>query len=593
MLLTFPIISQAQNSNFSLYFYNSLKQRKSEQFTNYAINPFNNWQLRATGRNLEDNRLDFNQTSVNSSLNLVMTNNNSFLSHNLQTGYEYLYDHSNLESELNPYLNKTGYLGYGLQMSPLDSLVLYSNCKAYYRQEQDRYKANHEFISQGLLEQVNARYLLGNQSGNLSFSGNWENKHLDWEAYQQTSTGIASYLERDDFMISAFVNASMRNEDLYLLAVCENPDSTCSSYYNKYDKQLRRNLDTNVNVAVQLGTDLNCQLSEQYSFHDYHHKINKLRNTGDYNNLTQLRLSYQLSDNVLLQSENSSNYYIKDLSYVKNSRIIDVRYTNNSLIWNYNPYDSVSVYYTVELRRTDYPDSGQDLDNDYLNKLLRLNWTVFWKDRIRVSNKVAYSTKDEIFLNATLSANNNTVTGLQWQPECDVLIGDCFLMQQEYQIRADYDNYYYNSFSNINDTFYRQLLASYHLVYDSTPLISKLTTPKWSLLPFRKRNTEAVRIDLGYSWEQSETSSQDGDIYYVNGEIKKQNLSCAFQKQYDVGIYQIMPKYSWGTWKEYSLLVSAIWQLNQNSVAEINLNPVGESISALDWRISCSVNLFF
>jgi len=542
---------------------------------------------------MEDKRLDFSQTSKNSSLSFSLYNHNSFLKHNIQTGYEYLYDHSTLESELNPYRNKTGWIGYGIQITPMDSLSLSTNYKAYYRQEQDRYQSSHEFISQGLLGQLNSRYLIGNDFRNLLISGNWENKHLDWEAYSQVSTMLSANLEGNAFQVSAYANASVRNEDLYVL---ENPDSLhINSYYNKYDRQLKRNLDTNINITLPLGENLDCQLSEQYSLHYYRHKINQTRNTGDYNNLAQMKLTYQLTDNVQLQSDNSHSYYIKDLSYVNNSRIIDVRYTNTGLSWEYNPYDSLMADYTLELRRTENPDSGHRLDNDYLNKIWKLGWTVFWKDRIRMSNRVLYSTKDEIFIDAWLSANNNTVSSLQWQPGCDILLGDSYLLQQEYQIRADYDNYYYNNLpdSNIKDTFYRQLLASYHLVYDSTPLVAKLNVPKWTLLPFRSRNPEAVRIDFKYAWERNETSAKEGEVYLINGEVERQTISCALQKQFGIGIYQITPKYSWGTWKEYSLLMSAIWQLNNNSIAEFNLNPIGESLSALDWRVSCSVNLLF
>ncbi len=543
------------------------------------------------GNTLEDKRLDFNQTSRNSNLNLKFSNVNSIIRHDFQTGYEYLYDHSNLESELKPYSNKTGFFGYGFQITPFDSLSLSSSYTAYYRQEQDRYCEQHKFISQGLQEKVSARYLIGGQSNSLLISGDWENKHLDWEEYQQVAAMLSTNVETNAFVLNALISASSRNEDLYVL---ENPDSTnINSYYNNNDKQFKRNLDTNVNIALPLGERLDCQLSEQYSLHYYRHKINKTRNTGDYNNVAQLRIKYLLTDNVTLQSNNSHNYYLKDLSFVDNTRIIDVRYTNLNLGWEYSPYDSLIADYTIELRRTDYPDAEHKLDNDYLNEVFKLGWTAFWKDRIRLNNWIVYSTKDEVFLNAWLSANNNTITSFQWQPGCDVLVGDCFIVQQEYQIRADYDNYYYNAFNGIKDTFYRQILASYHLVYDSTPLITKSTLAKWYLLPYRKRTNEAVRIDLRYSWEKNETSAKNGNVYLINGEVERQIISCVLQKQYGIGIYQITPKYSWGDWKEYNLLMSAMWQLNKNSIAEINLNPIGESLSALDWRISCSVNLLF
>ena len=139
VLLTLPVISAAQPNDFSLNFFNSLKLRRFEQSTNFNLTPFQTWQMQVIGKNAEDKRIDFAQTSRNSTLYLTMTKNHKLLSQSIQTGYEYLYDYSNLESELYPYFNKTGFIGLGVTLLPLDSLRLETLVKAYYRQEQDRY----------------------------------------------------------------------------------------------------------------------------------------------------------------------------------------------------------------------------------------------------------------------------------------------------------------------------------------------------------------------------------------------------------------------------------------------------------------------
>ena len=218
---------------------------------------------------------------------------------------------------------------------------------------------------------------------------------------------------------------------------------------------------------------------------------------------------------------------------------------------------------------------------------------MFWKDRIRLSNRVMLQKQQEIFIDAWLSANNNTLTGLLWQPECDVLIGDCLLLTQDYQIRADYDDYFFNGFSGIKDTFYRQISTGHHLIYDSSPLAAKTDIRNWNLLPYRSRSSEAWRLDLGVSWDRNETSAKSGAIYYVNSTFERQTVSLLVQKQYGIAIFQVYPKYSWGSWKEYNLLLSTAWQLNQKSLLEFALNPIGSEPDDLDWRLSCSVNLIF
>jgi len=591
VLLTFPVISIAQTSDFSLYFYNSVKQRRFAQNTNYNISPFPDWQMQVNSRNLEEKRIDFNQISRNSGLEVSLSKNSSLISHEIQTGYDYLYDSSSLESELKPYRNKAGFLGYGIRLSPVDSLSIETSIKGFYRQEQDRYKANHKFFSRGLSEKAGTNYTLGNPTAFMQLSGNLENKNMDWENYQLFSAALATNVQADAFTFSCFINASSRMEDLFILA---NPDSiNPDSRYEKYDRQRRKNLNANVALFLPASENLDCEVIETYTLSTLLNQENKTRNTGDYNNLAQFNLSYRLIDDVTLKSNNTHSYYIKDLSFISNTRIIDVRNSNSSFAWEYNPYDSLLFDYTIELRRTIYPDSEHKLDNDYLSNIYKLGWILFWKDRIRIANRLLYLQKEEVFLNESLSANNNTVTGLQWQPECDIFLGDSFLLHQDYQIRADYDDYYYNNFSEIKDTFYRQLTANYHILYDSTPLAAKINLPKWNFLPFRSRNTEAFRMDVGYSWERIETSTKEEDIYIVNGIEDKQTLSCLLQKQYGIVICQLYPKYSWGYWREYNCLLSAAWQLNKDSIAELSLNPIGPELNNLDWRISCSINLMF
>ncbi len=591
VLLTFPVISIAQSNDFSLYFYNSLKQRKFEQSTSYKLSPLKNWQVQITGRTLEDKRIDFDQISRNSFLYVSMYNSDRLLTHNIQTGYEYLTDYSSLESELNPYLNRTGFLGYGITLSPLDSLRLETSARAYYRQEQDRYKDNHELISSGFLERVSTSFSMNSDAAYLSLGGNAELKKLDWENYRQFSANLSSQLEKNSLLVQGFVNASTRTEDLYVL---QSPDQeNGNSFYDNSDRQYKKNLTTNLNVSFPVGNHLNCEILESYSLSDYRHEQNKARNTGDYNNLAQVRLSYLLTDNIMLTSNNAHSYYIKDLSYVRNSRIIDIRTANAGMAWEYVASDSILFDYTIELRRTQFPDSNHKLDNDYLTNTYKLGWILYWKSRMRVANRLLYWQRDDVFINAVLSANNSTITGLQWQPECDLLLGDSFLLHQEYQIRADYDDYKYNLFTEIRDTFYRKVSASYHIVYDSTPLAAKLTLTKWNQLPYRSRRTDAFRADLSFDWERNETGIKEGNEYLINGIDERHNISCMLQAQRGIAIMQVQPKYSWGTWKEYSLMLSSAWQLNRDSLAEIRVNPIGSDLNDLDWRVYCSLNLMF
>ncbi len=57
--------------------------------------------------------------------------------------------------------------------------------------------------------------------------------------------------------------------------------------------------------------------------------------------------------------------------------------------------------------------------------------------------------------------------------------------------------------------------------------------------------------------------------------------------------YIIQPKYSWGTWREYNLLLGLAWKFTDSSLLELSLNPVGDSLENLDWRSSISLGAHF
>jgi hypothetical protein len=590
-LLALCAISQAWSADFYLNFYNSTKQRRFEQSTNYAFYLAPDWQMAFNGKNLEDRRLDFNQISRNNAINVSLFRIGNNISHYFRSGFESLTDHSSLESELQPYENNTAFLGYQTRMTPLDSLYLETDIRAFYRREQDRYRASHRFYSKGLLERVSTGWFTGTPDYFLQLNGSLENKKLNWEAFRNASAGISSALNNDKLSANCEVNAAYRSEDLFIL---ENPLAADDpGRYVKYDSQQKRYLAANLDLQYPTDGQLKCELLQSYTLNAIRHRDNQARNSGDYNNLSQLNFSYQLSDNTTLHSANGYNYYIKDLSHINNTRIIDVRNSGLGAAWEYVPNDSILFDYTIELRRTLYPDNGHKLDNDFLSTTWKFGWIMFWKERIRFANRFLYTGKQEVFINSSLSAYNNSIRGYQWQPECDVLLGDCLLLHQDYQLRADYDNYKYHEFSSVKDTFYRKVAASYNLVYDNSPLALKLTQPNWITLPFRNRIQDAKRVEMLFSWERTETADKNGNIYNLNGTDTRQIASLTLQQQLGMAIFLLQPKYTWGSWKEYSLLISAALHLNRDSVAQFNVNPIGPDFDNLDWRLYCSVNLMF
>lgn len=544
-----------------------------------------------TGSSRMENRLNFAQTGKITRLDMLLNRKGKHLSNQISSGFDYLFDSSNLESELKPYKNRTAMLGYSLQYIPLDSLTLDAGIKAYYRDEQDRYADDRRFVSKGLEQQLYGYWQTGDLAKSLNLHAGWQNKELDREAFNLYSAGINGNYDNATLLCNFSVNAGRRWENIYTLIP---PDTINLSHYAYSDRQAKQYVDSSLLFALPYDNRFNFSLSDQYSLRQLSMEQNKTKDNGDFDNLAQIVVNYEVMPQVMLQFNGRHSYYIKALKQSKNSRLMESRVADTRLTWEYSPGDSLLANYTLELRRTAYPDANHLLDNDYLNRIIALSWTFYWKERLKLRNRLLYLIKDEIFIDSWLSANNNTATSLQWQPECALVLGDSFIFRQAYQIRADYDDYYYNSYSEIQDNFYRQATASYHLIYDSSPLLSRLIDSRWAYLPFRSRNSEPVRIDISYDIERNETGTKSNqDFYYLADRSIRQSAGLLLQKQYGIGVYQLQPKYTWGDWQEYSLAMSAIFQLNQFSSGEISINPVGETLETLDWKISCSVNLLF
>jgi len=137
------------------------------------------------------------------------------------------------------------------------------------------------------------------------------------------------------------------------------------------------------------------------------------------------------------------------------------------------------------------------------------------------------------------------------------------------------------------------LRAGCKLIYDSSPLAAKVDLPKWNLLPYRTRTSDAGRIEAGFTWEKNETYIKKEDLYSATGKDISRIVSLLMQKQFGILIFQFYPQYRWGSWTEYNFLFSSALQMTANSILEAGINPIGPLADELDWRVYCSLNLLF
>ena len=141
----------AQNQNLDLYFFTSQTVQSYENNLYYQLNPSPSWLMFINALDIQEERMNFSQHNRHSVLNLNLSSGEHLLRHSILSGYEYFYDSSDLDDNLQPYNSQTGMLGYSLDLVPDDSLLISVGAAGYLRSEKDRYVLGNKLNSDGYL----------------------------------------------------------------------------------------------------------------------------------------------------------------------------------------------------------------------------------------------------------------------------------------------------------------------------------------------------------------------------------------------------------------------------------------------------------
>lgn len=580
-------ILSGQSRQLDFYFSNGKSARITENSLNYSVltGPRSVFKIRAQAGT--DDRLNFAQKSYNASVGFDFNLDGKLLSHLFQSGFDFLYDSSSLEQELSPYKNKTAFLGYAMRVQPIDSLSLSFGGQGIIRHEQDRYASDRIMPSEGFLANAALRgsmELLGTQ---LGVYGNIERKSLDWEAFRQTNINAWARYYGENFATQNSFNWDYREDDLFVLEPCLDPFRV--GCYQKNDIQTRNGFGFGNFTEYYHPRDyFRLQFADIFSRRYISLKNNAARNNTDLLNQASLDFEAQVLPRLTLNSKATYNYSFKNFSYLGNTRHTELRALSAKLGWEYSEADSLILNSSIELQRSLYPEEKHKWDNDLLTRSISLGTINYWKSRIRLAAWASWVIKDDVYIDGILSANNKQVNRYTLQPDCSILIGDRLSFNQYYQLKAEYTNHVYEGRPH---SLYRQLAYRYSLKFDSYPLIARSSNPVWLLLPYRPATGNAVLAEASFGYEQNDYADAVGEYYLIHNKNKRYSCSLALKHDIKTLYYILEPKYSWGTWKEYSMLFGLAWQFKEQSLLEVSINPTGEDLNNLDWR--SSVNLGF
>ncbi|MDD2544202.1 MAG: hypothetical protein PHC57_07210 [Candidatus Cloacimonetes bacterium] len=577
----------SQNQEVEFYYFNSDNSRILESLLNYQIQPQAKSFLNVHGQSAWEERLNFNQEVRRSLIGASFGYQLPYSLHSVFMDYESYYDASDLDPTA--YINKNGNLGYRLFLSPLDSLSFQVEARGVIRNEQDRYLPGNHIKSKGLHLLGAMNYHPFRDLIDASVSANMEHRKLDWEAYQLASANLnfswmSEYLDWENrFTLSG------RQDQIYNLLSNETKQD---SYYQKLDTQTRSTLDIYSQLSYYPASNMEVYLSENYAERRTSLEENLIRNNGEFFNQLNLDISYLIVPDLTMITKASHAYTIKDFSYAENTRHLENRALSTNLAWEYAEYDSLMLYMGIELQKTMFPKNKTNKwDNDLRSRNSRFGWKHYFRDSVRLSNWLSYSIREDVYIDSLLSTSNHDLRSLSYTPQIDLLLGDRLCLEQSYQIRADYTDYFFGE-SN-QDKLYRQLGYRYNLIFDSYPYVARAGDDKWFQLPYRANHGSAFMAELTFAYEENQYAQQMERYYQIN--TKNRRYQASLNIRHDIGefYYSIKPQYIWGTWKEYSVIAGFNWRFNNKSYLEFTLTPIAEELSSIDWRSSVNLNLRF
>lgn len=576
----------ALSKDVEFYLYNSSNLRLLESRLYYQMNPYKGVGVDILGQSSWESRLSFNRDTRRSNLGTNLSFGQNRFFHTLAVDYESYLEASDLDPAA--YVNKNGKLGYQLYFAPVDSVFIRLESYAIMRNEHDRW-ADRSYLNSDGLQFVSAMgYRYDQDTWSLNLRANADGKNMDWEKYGDIQATAGFSLFPENLYWHNILQFTGRQDDIYTLSSFEDLER---SSYEWQDKQKRKGINAQSTLIYIPHPDMSIHLSENYFERRISMKESKLRDNRELFNELGMEVYYDMPHDLRLSLSAGHRIATKDFIYDQNIRESEDRSLSATAAWEYSPRDTLFVGAGINLMRTKFPKNDNRWDNDLRTRSLRLGWLHYFRERIRMNNLLLYSLREDIYIDAVLSANNHSLESYSYLPDIEMLLGDRVAFKQSYQLRTDYTDFTYPK--SRQNKLYRQLGYKFNLIFDSYPYLARIPDDRWNQLNHRKTSASSMRLDLSYGYEENQYGNQLGSYYTIDSKNRKYMTSITLK--HDIGnfYYSISPGMNWGTWTEYNLEAGIYWTFDNGSYIEATLMPNSEDMIKIDWRSSINLNLYF
>ncbi len=359
-------------------------------------------------------------------------------------------------------------------------------------------------------------------------------------------------------------------------------NSSLYDYDKKNDSQIFTLKQVFINYNYLLDNLKIFSFSSEYSTKINNYQVKNSRNYFEKEINYDCLIKLPIYGNIL-SFNFERNFDDKNYSHSQNTLNSDYRNFASSLKINISDRDSITVSTDISLKKNNYPDEANSMDNDLQKRKFKILINYYPNDFINFKNTFMQTNTHQVYLFSSMSGNSNKKVTFTIIPRISILFSRVFSIEQEYHLRADYDRY--DWLISGDDRYFRKFSAEYSFLYNTKPLVF-VKRYLWNKIRFNKVNPNYTDLKIIYKYDTNNSGKKTFDDNYKSlATNKTQTCTIDFVKNIDKMSYRIRPKMSWSNKRELNQIFSLTYHFNDKSKTEMMLNPLYIHHKKTLWKI--------
>ncbi|MDX9870103.1 MAG: hypothetical protein RBS92_05185 [Candidatus Cloacimonadales bacterium] len=361
-------------------------------------------------------------------------------------------------------------------------------------------------------------------------------------------------------VIESNINLSQQIQDLYI-------------YNTKSDVAKRVDYNDWVHINMPFMQEI---------IWNFEHNGNLKKNTFETNHERENSSYEQFIDTSL---ENDNQYFFLVIGsqngYTKrhlNSNNQDRKSIDKALYSNIKVYqnvvDSLSIKLSVLLTQNYHSQDFKMLDND---RQIQIG-SIYLKEQLNpiilLKSLFSIQRNHEVYIDKSLSSNNNRKTTYIFQPEIVSNLTEKLQLFNNYNLKSNYENYIWNE--HLNDRFYRRLSAEFGFKANRL-----------------NKNPESS-LQVSGIYETNETAEKQGANWYRNNQNIIRTIAVQLNMFNDNFEYKVAPQVKYHYQKhEFDILFNMNWYFAKDSAIRFNINPIGNTFNKFIWKAFINIDFVY